>query len=81
MLFLIFPFLLTSPITADTSACGQIKVKSSVSLSVGMGATYVYPGEWPWLAQIFNNGFYQCGASIISNVHLLTGELLWHHCK
>jgi hypothetical protein len=43
--------------------------------SIG-GAVYSYAGQWPWHAALFHEDIgYICGATLISNMHLLTGEI------
>ncbi|XP_014238744.2 proclotting enzyme-like [Trichogramma pretiosum] len=41
-----------------------------------VGGTTTQPGEWPWIAGLFNAGRHICGGSLIDDRHILTAA----HC-
>lgn len=66
--------IIICPLIVKNQECGVKKVSNPTPLLVGGMNTY--PGQFPWLASLFfkvNDKFY-CGASVISQRHLLTGE-------
>lgn len=59
--------------------------KSTITTGLIIGADeYSLPGQWPWLASVFSVNLgdenrrenFVCGATLISNSHVLTGEFL-----
>lgn len=66
----------TSPsITMATSAsCGAKNGGQDQERIVG--GQNADPGEWPWIAPLFNAGRQVCGGSLIDNRHILTAA----HC-
>lgn len=58
----------------DTSQCGAKNGNQDQERIVG-GQNAV-PGEWPWIAALFNGGRQFCGGSLIDDRHILTAA----HC-
>jgi hypothetical protein len=54
--------------------CGRRKIVKT-ALMTGANAVDSYRGQWPWYVPLFDeyHGFV-CGATLISDRHLLTGE-------
>ena len=70
-----FSLLLWNFHNVECTECGVRKVFQSTPLVYG-GAP-AYAGKWPWFVSLFlkeADQFY-CGSSLISEKHLLTGEL------
>ncbi|OAD59342.1 Serine proteinase stubble [Eufriesea mexicana] len=58
----------------DTSQCGAKNgVQDQERIVGGQNAD---PGEWPWIAALFNGGRQFCGGSLIDDKHVLTAA----HC-
>ncbi|XP_076659442.1 uncharacterized protein LOC143362846 [Halictus rubicundus] len=58
----------------DTSQCGAKNGFQDQKRIVG--GHNVEPGEWPWMAALFNAGRQFCGGSLIDDKHILTAA----HC-
>ncbi|XP_015439741.1 PREDICTED: proclotting enzyme-like [Dufourea novaeangliae] len=59
---------------ADTSQCGAKNgIQDQERIVGGQNAD---PGEWPWIAALFNAGRQFCGGSLIDDKHILTAA----HC-
>lgn len=58
----------------DISECGAKNGDQDQERIVG--GQNADPGEWPWIAALFNAGRQVCGGSLIDNVHILTAA----HC-
>lgn len=52
------------------SECGKVKIADS-----NLSREDIRRGQWPWLASIFKNDEYVCGATIISEKYLLGGKV------
>ncbi|XP_011686690.1 PREDICTED: proclotting enzyme [Wasmannia auropunctata] len=64
-----------SPInSANLSECGAKNGNQDQERIVG--GKNADPGEWPWIAAMFNAGRQFCGGSLIDNTHILTAA----HC-
>lgn len=58
----------------DMSQCGAKNgIQDQERIVGGQNAD---PGEWPWIAALFNGGRQFCGGSLIDNKHILTAA----HC-
>ena len=71
---LIFSTILWNFHFTECSECGLRKVLMPSRLIIGGNTSYA--GQWPWFASLHrksDNQFY-CGASLINERHLLTGE-------
>lgn len=58
----------------DTSQCGAKNGNQDQERIVG--GQNAEPGEWPWIAALFNSGRQFCGGSLIDDKHILTAA----HC-
>jgi secreted trypsin-like serine protease len=69
-----FAVLLVTLSVALCFECG-VRKKTHTTLMRGENALDSYRGQWPWYVPLFhqNKGFF-CGATLISDRHLLTGE-------
>ncbi|XP_071643203.1 serine proteinase stubble isoform X2 [Temnothorax longispinosus] len=63
-----------SPIGSTTSQCGAKNGNQDQERIVG--GKNADPGEWPWIAALFNAGRQFCGGSLIDDKHVLTAA----HC-
>lgn len=59
--------------------CNQKCGKQRFTSGLVVGGDYSLPGQWPWLASLFEMRYskemYICGSTLISNFYVLTGEL------
>lgn len=67
-------FISTDSSTIDSAECGAKNGDQDQERIVG--GQNADPGEWPWIAALFNAGRQVCGGSLIDNVHILTAA----HC-
>ena len=73
-LFVTFFTILWNFPLSESSQCGQRKVFKTSGLV--FGGTASYAGKWPWFASLHlkKDEKYYCGATVINEKHLLTGE-------
>jgi secreted trypsin-like serine protease len=67
-------FFISFLASANGQNCGRVKVPLVSSLSIG--SEYANRGQWPWLVPLMTTAEkYFCGSTILSELHLLTGEI------
>uniref|UniRef100_A0A0C9Q9Y1 Sb_13 protein n=1 Tax=Fopius arisanus TaxID=64838 RepID=A0A0C9Q9Y1_9HYME len=66
--------LTTTSMMLSSSECGAKNGKQDQDRIVG--GQNADPGEWPWIAALFNAGRQVCGGSLIDDKHILTAA----HC-
>lgn len=59
-------------VTVITQECGNVKYSSELIF----GGKYAKRGQWPWLCTLHDSESdeFFCGASLISNRHIVTGK-------
>jgi secreted trypsin-like serine protease len=71
--FSIIVLFITFLATSNGQNCGRSHVASLYSI----GSEYASRGQWPWLVPLLTNSdSYFCGSTIVSEKHLITGELI-----
>ncbi|XP_015126487.1 proclotting enzyme [Diachasma alloeum] len=68
------PLVTTTSMSLSSSECGAKNGKQDQDRIVG--GQNADPGEWPWIAALFNAGRQVCGGSLIDDKHILTAA----HC-